>query len=216
MSPESLRGELQSHHSDIWALGVLLYELHMNKEPFPGKSSKDMLEMISNRPIPFTSEYFKKSGMLLVKKLLKYRAVKRSSVKEILNSPFLKKLTKEYFLKQAASLAMQQPRQLVNTSLQDLNRVAEKRHPGYSLLESKRNQMTNLNETARQLNQARTCFNWSSNATDANSKVSSSSQSFRYLNMKSSNRKMIPKTAHSKGNFYKELIDQIYKLPDLK
>lgn len=34
MSPESLRGELQGKGSDVWALGILLFEFFNGSEPY--------------------------------------------------------------------------------------------------------------------------------------------------------------------------------------
>lgn len=49
MSPEALNRKIQGKEVDIWALGVLLYELYHNKEPFPGRNSKDVLDSIKNK-----------------------------------------------------------------------------------------------------------------------------------------------------------------------
>ena len=38
MAPESLRGDTASSKTDIWSLGVMLYELFFNKEPFLASS----------------------------------------------------------------------------------------------------------------------------------------------------------------------------------
>lgn len=46
MSPESLRSEIQGFESDTWALGILLYELFYNKEPFEGKTGEKVMEKI--------------------------------------------------------------------------------------------------------------------------------------------------------------------------
>jgi len=43
MSPESLNSEIQGFESDVWALGILLYELYFNKEPFEGKTGEIVL-----------------------------------------------------------------------------------------------------------------------------------------------------------------------------
>lgn len=54
MSPESLRGELQDLASDMWSLGVLLFELIHYKEPYKiGLSSKEQLQFIQNSEIKF-------------------------------------------------------------------------------------------------------------------------------------------------------------------
>lgn len=34
MSPEALLGKIQTQKSDIWSLGILLYELFHNIEPY--------------------------------------------------------------------------------------------------------------------------------------------------------------------------------------
>lgn len=203
MSPESLMGNLQGYKSDIWALGVLLYELHMNKEPFPGKSSTDMLQMISTRPIEFSSQNFNKDGMNLVKGLLKYKELKRISVEKILNSKFLKKLTKEYFEKQTIPRTTEPIKKLGNISLNYLKRVDHKLSPIYSNPKPIHNDVMNSNEIPIKVSPVQISKNWSSNDTSGDFKVSSSSQSFRYLNMKNINKNIIPNTINSKSKFIK-------------
>lgn len=41
MSPESLNGELQDEKTDIWSLGIFLYELFVGKEPYTADNFKD-------------------------------------------------------------------------------------------------------------------------------------------------------------------------------
>jgi serine/threonine protein kinase len=94
MSPESLMGNLQGPESDLWALGILLYELHMGKEPFSGKSSSDMLHLISNQPIKFSSKNFSREAMNLVKSLLKFKADKRMKLSDLIKCKFLEKFRK--------------------------------------------------------------------------------------------------------------------------
>ena len=56
MSPEQLRGEETDHRSDIWAVGVMLYELLTGKHPFHAESEQVMFYKILNEPSKSLSE----------------------------------------------------------------------------------------------------------------------------------------------------------------
>jgi serine/threonine protein kinase/Tfp pilus assembly protein PilF len=51
MSPEQLRGEETDHQTDIWALGVLLYEMLTGHHPFQAENEQAMFFKILNEPI---------------------------------------------------------------------------------------------------------------------------------------------------------------------
>jgi len=46
MAPERLRGELSTRSIDVFALGVMLFELHKGHRPFPGANKAQVLENI--------------------------------------------------------------------------------------------------------------------------------------------------------------------------
>jgi tRNA A-37 threonylcarbamoyl transferase component Bud32 len=46
MAPERLRGELSTRSIDVFALGVMLFELHKGYRPFPGNNKAQVLENI--------------------------------------------------------------------------------------------------------------------------------------------------------------------------
>lgn len=52
MSPELLRGARPDERSDLWALGILIYELSTARLPFRGDSSFDLASRVMNDPPP--------------------------------------------------------------------------------------------------------------------------------------------------------------------
>jgi len=50
MSPEQARGETVDHHTDIWSLGCVLFELLSGQRPFPGEHERALLYSILNEP----------------------------------------------------------------------------------------------------------------------------------------------------------------------
>ena len=52
MSPEVLRGEPGDHRSDLWALGVLLFEAAAGEAPFQGRTAFELNSKIMSEPPP--------------------------------------------------------------------------------------------------------------------------------------------------------------------
>jgi eukaryotic-like serine/threonine-protein kinase len=67
MSPEQLRGEPCDARSDIWSVGVVLYEMASGRLPFPGKTATAMGDAILHAPVPAIS---KGTGSLLLRSVI--------------------------------------------------------------------------------------------------------------------------------------------------
>jgi serine/threonine protein kinase len=52
MSPEQARGEAIDHRTDLWSLGIILYEMVARKRPFEGDTESHIVVGILDKPVP--------------------------------------------------------------------------------------------------------------------------------------------------------------------
>lgn len=88
LSPEEITGERYDYNIDIWALGVVMYELLCGVTPFYAKGITATYRKIILAKLEFPS-HVGKNARDLVSKLIVKDSNKRISLKQVLEHPFM-------------------------------------------------------------------------------------------------------------------------------
>jgi serine/threonine protein kinase len=91
ISPEIIRGKLYSFKTDIWSLGVILYEMCALKLPFRGKDQFILQKKIKDGTYQPLSSKYSPELRSLVDSLLKVDQHKRPSISQVLAFPIIKR-----------------------------------------------------------------------------------------------------------------------------
>ena len=96
LSPEILAGKPYDNKSDIWSLGVLLYEMMTFKMPFEAQSLPMLSMKIMRGNYTPPSSMYTKDLREIVSKCLMVEQTRRPSIKEILKMPIVQNRIKNF------------------------------------------------------------------------------------------------------------------------
>jgi serine/threonine protein kinase len=94
MAPEIYMREQQTEKVDIWAMGILLFEMCHNFTPFKGKNLFEIKDMIDERQLPFNPQ-IPLSIRQIIYKILRIDPKDRPTAREILAFPEFSGIDKE-------------------------------------------------------------------------------------------------------------------------
>ena len=77
MAPELLKGEMYTNKSDLWSLGVILYQLLFNRYPYYADTPYTLIERIESHPLSFPQSNVSHDCISLIFKLLTRDVSKR-------------------------------------------------------------------------------------------------------------------------------------------
>jgi len=104
MAPEVLLRRRQTTKTDVWALGILLYELFHGHAPFRGRRLEEVLDQISKNTLAFKKTLNPQIKDLIVR-ILKFYPHERPTVDQILESDFIKEYMSGMVTKREKSLS---------------------------------------------------------------------------------------------------------------
>lgn len=91
MAPEIFETKTQDFGIDIWALGILLFEMYHKRAPFTGKSPSDMLNAIRRRKLVFTANPMCHEAKDLIDKILQIDPKRRITIEGMYHHPYFSK-----------------------------------------------------------------------------------------------------------------------------
>eukprot|EP00656_Telonema_subtile_P055543 TRINITY_DN8638_c0_g1_i2.p1 TRINITY_DN8638_c0_g1~~TRINITY_DN8638_c0_g1_i2.p1 ORF type:complete len:372 (+),score=73.98 TRINITY_DN8638_c0_g1_i2:456-1571(+) len=92
LAPEIVRSEGYTRSVDLWASGVILYELHCGRQPFLGHTQDEVFEAIMEAELDFSAKVWQTASSSLIdllRCLLDRKPLRRCSCLEALSHPWM-------------------------------------------------------------------------------------------------------------------------------
>ena len=91
MSPERITGKIYSYPSDIWSVGLVIYELATGEEPYGGGDDflTQITKIVEYDEPRLDGKIFSKEFCDFIEKTVKKEPEKRADVEELLNHPWI-------------------------------------------------------------------------------------------------------------------------------
>jgi eukaryotic-like serine/threonine-protein kinase len=86
MSPEQARGEPTDERTDLYALGVILYQMLTGERLYAGETTQEILDQHSHTPVPRLASALSTTQPLLDRLLAKDAAARLSSARELMEA----------------------------------------------------------------------------------------------------------------------------------
>lgn len=90
LSPEVCKGDEYNMKTDIWSLGIVLYEMCALKHPFLGRTARDVMQNIINSRTPTIPKYYDLDLQKIVKMMLEKDPDRRPTINDILSMPLIR------------------------------------------------------------------------------------------------------------------------------
>ena len=88
MAPEIVFNQSYDYRIDLWALGILLYELLHGQAPFKGKTFKEVQQKITAGDVSFSPQVTNPAKFLMAR-ILQSDPVRRIRMEDIYNSQWV-------------------------------------------------------------------------------------------------------------------------------
>lgn len=91
MAPEIIKGEMYTNKSDLWSLGIILYQLLFNRYPYYADTPYTLIERIENHPLSFPQSNISHECLSLIHDLLTIDVSKRINWLQLFDHKWLLK-----------------------------------------------------------------------------------------------------------------------------